>query len=187
MSGSGSLSGSGRWRWWVIAVSLVAVAGGLAVWLFRSPGRAADDPPARTRQYVAFRACLLTGPAGLGDPTARAVWTGMESASSATRVQVSYSSLPAGEAESVGSVTPLANSLVQQRCGVIVAVGAVEVAAVQSVASADPGGRFVLVGAGSVAGNAVVLPVPGSSVVSSRVEGVVRDAANGVFHPAVVS
>lgn len=174
-------------RWWAAISGVLVVAVGVAVWQLWPSGRAAYDPPARTRQYVSFTACLLTGPAGLADPAARVVWSGMESASTATRAQVSYLSAPTGAAGTVGSVTPIANSLVQQRCGVIVAVGAVEVATVQSIAAARPSGRFVLVGGGSATGNVVVLPVPGIVSVTSRVDAVVRSAVSGSFHPGVVS
>ena len=182
-----ALAGRLPGRWWVgISAAVVAVAA-VAVWLAWPSGRAVYDPPARARQYIGFTACLLTGPAGLADPAAREVWSGMQSASAATRAQVSYMSAPVGAAESVGSVTPVANSLVQQRCGVIVAVGSVEVAAVQPVAAANTGVRFVMIGGGKAAGNVAVLPVPGDSSVASRVDAVVRGAVGGAFHAGVVS
>jgi len=169
----------------VIAV-VAAVAGGI-VWVVWPSGRHVYDPPANTRKYIAFTACLLTGPVGLADPQARAVWSGMEAASSATNAQVSYVSVPVGSADTVGVATPLANSLVQQRCGVIVAVGATEVATVQIVAAQHTAMRFVLVGGGSPASNVAVLPQAGVSSVSSRVQTTVRDAVGGAFHPGVIS
>jgi len=160
---------------------------GLGVWFAWPSGRPVYDPPVRSRQYIAFTACLLTGPSGLSDAQARAVWSGMEAASSATRAQVTYLSASSGQAESVGSVTPFANTLLQQHCGVIVAVGAVEVQAVQAVAAGNAGEHFVLVGGGSVAGNVTVVPTVGVSSVSSRVASVVQDAVGGVFRSGVVS
>lgn len=179
---------SGRRRWWAfgVTVAVVGLVGGVA-WLLRPSGGSAYDPPSRTRQYVAFTACLLTGPAGLADASARAVWSGMEAASSATSAQVSYLSVPVGEADTVGAATPLVNTMVEQRCGLIVAVGSAEVAAVQGVAAQHAASRFALVGGGSPAGNVVVLPTVGVSSVSARVQTVVRDAAGGTFRSGVVS
>ena len=181
------MSRVGRRWWWVATAAVVAVLAGGVAWVTWPSGRPVYDPPARTRQYVAFTACLLTGPAGLADPQARAVWSGMEAASSATSAQVSYLSVPVGEADTVGVATPLANSLVQQRCGVIVAVGAAEVATVQAVAAQHAAMRFVLVGGGDPAGNVAVLPLTGASSVSARVQAAVRGAVGGGFRPGVVS
>lgn len=176
-----------RRRWWWLAASIaVALAGGI-VWLAWPSGRLVYDPPARSHQYIAFTACLLTGPAGLDDPQARAVWSGLKAASSTTNAQVTYLSVPVGQADTVGVATPLANSLVQQHCGVIVAVGAAEVATVQAVAAQHEGMRFVLVGDGSPAGNVAVLPPTGVSSVSARVQNVVQAAVTGAFHPGVIS
>ncbi len=112
---------------------------------------------------------------------------GYGGSSSATRAQVTYLSAVSGQAETVGSVTPFANTLLQQHCGVIVAVGAVEVQAVQAVEVANTGEHFVLVGGGSVAGNVTVMPSVGVSSVSLRVASVVKDAVGGDFRLGVVS
>ncbi len=178
---------AGRRWWWVATATVVAALAAGVAWVVWPSGKPAYDPPARTRQYVAFTACLLTGPAGLADPQARTVWSGMEAASSATNAQISYLSVPAGEADTVGVATPLANSLVQQRCGVIVAVGAPEVAAVQAVAAQHAAMHFVLVGGGDPAGNVAMLPSTGASSVSSRVQTVLRGAVGGGFRPGVIS
>ena len=175
-----------RWRLVTGAVAVAALTVGIT-WVVWPSGKQSYDPPAHTRQYIAFTACLLTGPAGLADTQAHAVWSGMEAASSATNAQVSYVSVPVGEADTVGVATPLANSLVQQHCGVVVAVGASEVAAVQAVAAQHAEMRFVLVGGGSSASNVAVLPQPGVSSVSARVQSVVRAAVNGDFRTGVIS
>lgn len=167
-------------------VLVAALAGGIA-WLVWPAGKPVYDPPAHTRQYIAFTACLLTGPAGLADPQARAVWSGMQGASSATNAQVNYLSVPTGEADTVGVATPLANSLVEQRCDVILAVGAAEVATVQAVAAQHAAKRFVLVGGGSPAANIAVLPQAGVSSVASRVQSVLQEAVAGDFRSGVVS
>ena len=175
-----------RGRWSAVFAAMVALAGGI-VWAVWPSGRQVYNPPAHTRQYIAFTACLLTGPAGLADPQARAVWSGMEAASAATNAQVSYVSVPVGQADTVGVATPLANSLVEQRCGVIVAVGATEVAAVQTVAAQHAAIGFVLVGGGSPASNVAVLPSTGVSSVASRVQTAVRGAVGGDFRAGVIS
>jgi hypothetical protein len=177
---------AGRW-WWVVAAGGIAAAVGVGVWLAWPSAKSAYDPPTRSRQYVAFTACLLTGPSGLSDAQASAVWKGMQTASSATRAQVTYLSAGAGQAETVGSVTPFANTLIQQHCGLILAVGAVEVKAAQAVAASNTGEHFVLVGGGTVAPNVTVVPSVGVASVSSRVASVVQDAVGGVFHAGVVS
>lgn len=177
----------GRRGLWMVALAVGAVLAVGVTWLVWPSARPVYDPPARTRQYVGFTACLLTGPAGLGDPQARAVWSGMEAASSATSAQVSYLSVPVGEADTEGVATPLANTLVQQHCDLIAAVGATEVAAMQAVAAQHPQMRFVLVGGGSPAGNVAVLPLAGVSNVSSRVQAVVRGAVGGSFRPGVIA
>ncbi len=177
---------AGRWVW-AAGAGALAVVVGLSVWLAWPSGKTVSYPPTRARQYIAFTACLLTGPAGLSDAQATAVWSGMEAASSATRAQVTYLSASPGQAETVGSVTPFANTLLQQHCGMILAVGPVEVKAVQAVAEANTGEHFVLVGGGSVAGNVTVVPSVGVSSVSSRVATVVQAAVGGNFRSGIVS
>lgn len=174
-------------HWWSAAAAVVAVLAGGITWLVWPAGKQTYDPPERSRQYIAFTACLLTGPAGLGDPQARAVWSGLEAASSVTNAQVSYLSVPVGQPDTVGVATPLANSLVQQRCGVIVAVGASEVGAVQVIAAQHTGMRFVLVGGGNAASNVAVVPQAGVSSLSSRVQRMVQATVDGAFRPGVVS
>lgn len=153
--------------------------------LWPSP-RSVYDPPARARQYIAFSACLLTGPAGLADPSARAVWSGMQEASATTAAKVTYLAA-VGASETVGSVTPFANSLVQQHCGLVLAVGAVEVQTAQAVAAATADINFVLVGGGAVGRNVAVVPAGDAAGVSSRVASVVKAAVAGGFHAGVVS
>jgi basic membrane lipoprotein Med (substrate-binding protein (PBP1-ABC) superfamily) len=178
-------------RRWLVSVSLAAVVAalvvGFAVWFFRLSAGPAYDPPVRSRQYIAFTACLLTGPAGLADSQAKRVWSGMEAASTATKAQVTYLSAAVGQSETVGVVTPFANALVEQRCGLILAVGKVEVAATQSVAAAHAGIHFVLIGDGAAAPNVALVPSAGVSSIEARVSSLVKDAVNGDFHPGDVS
>jgi basic membrane lipoprotein Med (substrate-binding protein (PBP1-ABC) superfamily) len=175
-------------RWWVAIGAAAALVAGLALWLAWPSGKATYDPPARSRQYIAFTACLLTGPAGVADGTGKVVWSGMQAASAATRAQVTYTAaVPVGGVETVGSVAPFANTMIQQRCDLILAVGTSEVAAVQLVAEANTGSRFVLVGGGAVARNVAVVPLAGAAGLSARVATVVEGAVGGQFSGRVVS
>ena len=110
-----------------------AVAGGVLLW-----PRAAPVPQAR--QYLDVSACLLTDPNGIvAGTTGAPVWAAMESASLATHVMVSY--LPD---TGPGDVTPMLNTLVQRRCGVIVTAEA-PADAVIAAAKANPHQQFLLV------------------------------------------
>jgi basic membrane lipoprotein Med (substrate-binding protein (PBP1-ABC) superfamily) len=166
-------------------VAVLAVAGIVTAALWPSSS-SVYDPPARARQYLEFSACLLTGPSGLADSSAQAVWSGMENASDATRAKVTYLAAVGG-AETVGSVTPFANTLVQQHCGLILAVGDVEVRTAQSIAAANTSTDFVLVGGGSSAGNIAVVPAGSAADTATRVASVVKAAVSGGFHAGVVS
>jgi hypothetical protein len=166
-------------------VSALGLAGALTAVFWPSSMAAPYDPLIMARQYVAFTACLLTGPAGLDDAQARAVWAGMEGASAATRAKVTYLAV-VGAAETVGSVTPFANSLVQQHCGLVLAVGTVEVQTTQEVAVANTGVDFVLVGGGSPARNVAVVPAGSTAQTTSRVSTEVEGAVGGTFHAGVV-
>jgi hypothetical protein len=78
-----------RPRWRAVAGGVGAVIAALAIWLVwpSSPGVPGAD---RVRQYLAFRACLLTGARGITGGDAAAAWSGMQQASLATRAMVSY-------------------------------------------------------------------------------------------------
>jgi hypothetical protein len=110
----------------------------------------------------------------------------MQTASSATSAKVTFLAA-VGSVESAGSVTPFVNALVQRHCGLVLAVGDVEVQAAQVVAASNAGMRFVLVGGGSVAGNVAVVAGGDPSSVSVRVASVVEAAVGGRFHAGVVS
>lgn len=139
------------WLWLVLAVPAV-VAAVLAGWaLWPSPA-----PAPQARQYLDVSACLLTGPRGVtpGAPAAP-TWAAMEKASLTTHVMVSY--LPA----TVPTDVPvLLNTLVQRRCGMIVADGAPP-GQVARAAKANPRQRFLLVSSSgteaAVPANAVVV------------------------------
>ncbi|PZG00163.1 BMP family ABC transporter substrate-binding protein [Micromonospora deserti] len=103
-----------------------------------------DEPEPRQREYRAETACLLTGERGIGSPEARPVWTGMQEASLAKQVKVQYLEVD-GPQTGQNAETFLAG-LVQNRCDVILAVGAAPVAAVPPTAARYPAARFVAFG-----------------------------------------
>ena len=143
---------AGRSGWlWLAAAVPAAFAALLIAWAVRpSPA-----PAPQARQYLDVTACLLTGAGGVtpGAPAAP-TWAAMEKASLSTHVMVSY--LPA----TVPTDVPvLLNTLVQRRCGVIIADGA-SPAQMARAASANPHQRFLLVsssGTAAVPANAAVV------------------------------
>lgn len=163
------------WGWivkrrWPVGGAVVVVVGAvLAVVLWPSPSPAPYRPPARARVYKAFTICLLTGPQGVAGAEAAPVWAGVEKASVATDDQAQFLAAT-GSPETVGSVTPYVNTLVQQQCGLVVAVGAPEIAAVESVAAANRNVRFLVVGGGSSAVNVQVVGGSSADAVSSAVQ-----------------
>jgi basic membrane lipoprotein Med (substrate-binding protein (PBP1-ABC) superfamily) len=118
------------------AVAVLAVAGVVTWSVWPRPA------PPRARQYLSVSACLLTDRSGIvaGSPAAP-VWSAMESASLATHVMVSYLS-----ATGPADLAPMLNTLVQRKCGVIVATGAAS-SAVIAAGKANPRQRFLLVAA----------------------------------------
>lgn len=153
---------------------------------FWPSSEASYNPPARSRQFIAFTACLLTGPLGVAGPDAKDAWAGVQAASKATSAQTQYLAA-VGASETVGSVTPFANALVQQHCDLILAVGAVEVEVVQAVAAANPDMHFVLVAGGSAGANVAVVPGASTQKVVDRVASVVELAVAGTFHGGLVA
>lgn len=109
------------------------------------------SPQPRARIYSSYSACLLTDAAGIVPAQAKAVWSGMEAASSATSMKVSFlASVGPGDAADVQSYL---NTLLQRHCDVIVAVGAQQTAAVAALAGANLAAHFVVVGASSSGAN----------------------------------
>jgi hypothetical protein len=101
----------------------------------------------------------------------------MQDASLATRAKVQY--LAAVDATSVADVRPFVTSLVQRHCDLVLAVGAVPVAAVVAEAGANPSVRFVTVGGGRPAGNVRVVEAGSPAQVRDRIAAVVTAAVNG--------
>ena len=133
----------GRGVWLLMAGAAVAGVGiGLAIrdW----PG-GRSLPPVRARVYVNVDVCLLSGPQGVSASPDSAVWAGMEDASLATRVRVSYLTVTGpGTAANAG---PFLGSLLVRGCRVIVAADAPERAAALADARQFPRVQFIVTGA----------------------------------------
>lgn len=106
-----------------------------------------SQPVPRARQYTASRACLLTDSHGITAAPAATVWAGMEDASLDTHAKVTY--LAANGPATAAHAVPYANSLIEQKCDVILAVGGPQAGAIAQVASRTPATTFVVVGSGT--------------------------------------
>lgn len=127
---------------WAVAAA-VAVAGCVAGALVATaPGRA--TPPTRARQYLAFTACLLTDSDGVAGSPAAQVWAGMQDASLTTHAKAEY--LPV-YGTTAASAQPYLASLIQRRCGMVLAVGTAQVSALTADAGRYPRVRFVAISA----------------------------------------
>lgn len=143
----------------------VAGVAGFCLWPSDDGG---ELPTARV--YRDVDACLLTDSHGVTPGVAAApVWAGMQDASRATKVRVSF--LSATGPETRANVEPFVNSLVQEHCSVVVAVGATQVQAVRAVAPHQKDVRFVVVGGGSGAANVSVVKEGSRPEVRDRVRG----------------
>jgi basic membrane lipoprotein Med (substrate-binding protein (PBP1-ABC) superfamily) len=161
--------------WWIGGAAFVAVAViTTLIVVLGHRGRAL--PPPRARQYRAVDACMLTGPDGLADPQAAAVWAGMQDASLKTKARVSY--LPVVGPDTVADALPFVRSLIQRHCVVILAVGQVEVGAVAKEAPQHADIRFVLIGGTASSGNVSVVPAGPRERVRPAVAYVVTQAVN---------
>jgi hypothetical protein len=146
------MAGSGGTRIWLSLTGLVAAGAGVAAWLLwpRPAPVASSARAAVARQYLSASACLLTDPRGVAAGTPAApVWAAMESESLATHVMVSH--LPdTGPAD----VAPMLNTLIQRRCGLIVATSAAANQVIPA-AKANPHQQFLLITAAGAATAAV--------------------------------
>lgn len=135
-----------RWPgrgWWLLLAVAVAVGAGTGLALTGSPG-GRSLPPTRARVYENVDACLLSGPRGISAAPDSAVWAGMEDASLATRVRVSYLAVT-GPVTEVNAL-PFLGSLLVRGCQVIVAADAAERAAVLADSRKYPRVRFIVAG-----------------------------------------
>jgi basic membrane lipoprotein Med (substrate-binding protein (PBP1-ABC) superfamily) len=147
------------------------LAAGVALWIALAP---AGQKP-RARQYLSFKACLLTDAQGVAGKEAAPVWAGMEKASLKTRAKVQY--LPAFGPATTANTQPYLRSLTQERCNVIVAVGAGPVAAAAAEAPENPKINFVI-----VAGNATGHNVTALNASSDQISAAVSNAIARQVH-----
>jgi hypothetical protein len=153
---------------WLTAVAAVMAVGGLVAGLVVA---FTGSPPVGERQYLSFTGCLLTDSAGINGEPAAAAWAGLQDAAAATRMQAQYLAVPAG----ASGAAPYLASLVTQHCGLIVAVGPAQAAAVASYATRFKTLRFVVVG-GAASGANVTIVRGSASAVRSQVDGLARMA-----------
>jgi hypothetical protein len=157
----------------IIAGAVVAVCALTAILLVVLLPGSGPAPATRARQYVSFTACLLTDARGLAAPQAAQAWAGLEAASQATLAKAEY--LPVLGAQTTASALPYLASLVQRRCGVVVAVGAAPVSAVAADAGRFAKIQFAVVGGRATAPNVTVVS-PQAGQVRGTVAQVVTSA-----------
>lgn len=133
-----------------------------------------SEPP-RARQYLAVKACLLTGPEGLADKKVAPVWAGMQKASLETRAKVQYLSV-AGPA-TVANAAPFLGTLVTLDCDVMVAAGDLPVATVAEHAGRYADRRFIVVGPRSGRPNVTAVDVPDDQI-TAKIADLVTDLVN---------
>lgn len=156
----------------VTVLSLTALAVVAIGWLVLSPGK--QEQP-RARQYLAFKACLLTDSHGITGREAAPVWQGMQNASLKTRTRVQY--LPAFGPATVPNALPYLASLVQRHCDLVMAAGDIPVNAALTDAGRYPTARFVVVGSSAARRNVTVVRAP-SAEIPAAVAGLVIDAVH---------
>lgn len=154
------------WPWWrglpakgrlaiAAGTAVVVVLAGYLLWV-------SGGPAPRARQYLTFKACLLTDSQGIAGKRAAPVWAGMNTASLETRVRIQY--LPVFGPATVANALPYLSSLVQRRCDIIVAVGDAPMAAITTSARRYPKNRFVVVGRSRPARNIVAVNAPDAEI-----------------------
>lgn len=143
----------GIWRYIFAGSAAVMVA--LVVAIVMIAGRGTSGQVPRARQYLAFTACLLTGPGGLAGKDAAAAWAGMERASLKTHAKAQYLAVTSGT--TAGAAAPYLASLVARHCGAVIAAGAGPAAAAEDAASRYRAVRFAVLGGGVPGPNLVVV------------------------------
>jgi basic membrane lipoprotein Med (substrate-binding protein (PBP1-ABC) superfamily) len=158
---------------------MLAVAGGLALAIIAvivivalTSGGGQTTPG--ERPYLAFKGCLLTDWHGLAGSRSAAAWAGLQQASAATRMQAQYLTVP----QTASSAAPFLASLIVQRCGLVVAQGPREAAAVMADARRFPQVRFVVVGGRASGANVTVVSGPASAL-RSQVAALAQSALAG--------
>lgn len=155
-------------RRWLAAgtAGLLAIALAAAVALLvrgNSP-----QAPTRASQYTASTACLLTDSHGINAAPASTVWAGMEDASMATRAKATY--LTVNGPDTAANAIPYANSLIEERCNVVLAVGTPQTGALIQIATHNPKTSFVIVGNSTASATANLKTISITANTRSQVE-----------------
>ena len=166
---------TGRRRWLGAAAGGVAVAVALAWLLWPVPAPYRPDP--RDRQFSSYTVCALVGAGGITGAEAAPVWAGVTDAAKSTAVRGSFLPVP------VGSAVQYLNTFVARRCGLIVAVGRDQVAAVDSRAAAYPAPSFVVVGGAASRPNVTAVGSGSPAEVRAAVTTAIRKAAAAIRSP----
>jgi hypothetical protein len=134
-----------------------------------------SGPAVGERPYLSFTGCLLTDANGINGQPAAAAWAGLQDAAAATRMQAQYLAVPAIASQSAGGAAPYLASLVVQHCGIVVAAGPAQAAAVAVYASRFKSVRFVVIG-GPASGPSVTAVGGTAAAVRSEVDRLARAA-----------
>ncbi len=152
----------------MMGVGALLAAGGLIGGLVAA---FTGSPAVGERPYLSFTGCLLADADGINSQPAAAAWAGLQDAATATRMQAQYLAVPA----SANGAAPYLASLVTQHCGLIVAAGSAQAAAVAGYASRFKTVRFVVVG-GAASGANVTVVRGSAGTVRLRVDGLAQAA-----------
>jgi hypothetical protein len=146
-----------RWEWLslsgIAALSVLLAVAGWYAWEPRKP-----EPP-RAREFRDYDVCLLTDSQGIAVEPARTAWRGLQTVLERTSVRVSY--VPVNGEQTTATARQLLASAVQQRCGIILAIGDAQTAAVAAERDRYPQVKFVVLTGSESAGDvtAKVLPL----------------------------
>lgn len=170
-----SIRSAARRPWGPRKVAAFAGAGILATALVVWTVVTLTTPEPRARQYLDFKACLLTDQQGIIGKEAGPVWAGMQRASLKTHARVQF--LPVMGPQNAGNAVPYLNSLVQRKCDLVIAAGEVPASATAQFAPRFPKSRFVIVGAGHATANVQVVD-PARTDVAATIAETVEDAVD---------
>lgn len=130
-----------------------ALLGGTVALLAGCTAHQAPKPVA-TQPFIAFNACLITDPSGLEPGTTGAqVWAGTQAAVGPLKARASY--LTAGHA----GLDAALGGLILKKCTLIISAADRSGPAVDTVAKANPGQHFLLIGQTGTAANVRSLPI----------------------------
>jgi basic membrane lipoprotein Med (substrate-binding protein (PBP1-ABC) superfamily) len=157
-----------------LAAVIVAIGATWLLWPSSPP------PPPRARQYLAFTACLLTGPQGIQAADAAPVWAGMQQASLATRAKVQYLSVT--DPQTTENASAFLASLTQSRCNLVFATGDKPTAATRNDAAKYPSMAFYVISSGADTKNLTYIDSTAATDIQQRVRVIITKAVNANPH-----